>query len=203
MKGTDHCGVHSRLDTPKKRESPSTATSRRRASCTSGRTKSKSRTITLVVTLPPVSRQMRAATLSTANPLLPRTPTRAQVARWWPLESRGMPAVAPGQREGRRRRRRRRTRNRHGSQRVTRHNGHVDSANPHPTRAWERLSFRCITQTPEEVPVWMPPRAANLLFRNQVRNRLVAVALDSLHVRVLPTMEVQIPGLLGGTWLRQ
>ena len=49
----------------------------------------------------------------------------------------------------------------------------------------------------------MPPRAANNFVRNQVRNRPVGVALASFHVRVLPTMEFQIPGLLGGTWLRQ
>ena len=57
--------------------------------------------MTLVVTLPPASRQMRAATLSTANPLLPRTPARAQGARWWPgVEWLATPAVAPSAGEG-------------------------------------------------------------------------------------------------------
>ena len=49
----------------------------------------------------------------------------------------------------------------------------------------------------------MPPRAATLLVRTQVRNHLVGVALASLHGRVLPTTEVQVPGLHGATWLRQ
>ena len=49
----------------------------------------------------------------------------------------------------------------------------------------------------------MPPRAATLLVRTQVRNHLVGVVLASLHGRVLSTMEVQIPGLHGGTWRHQ
>ena len=49
----------------------------------------------------------------------------------------------------------------------------------------------------------MPPRAATLLVRTQVRNHLVGVVLASLHGRVLPTIEVQIPGLHGGTWRHQ
>ena len=117
-----------------KMESPSTTTSRRRVSCTSGRAKSMSRTMTLVVTLPPASRQIRASTFSTANPLLPRTPAQAQAAvvatgiEWRPHQQ-----LRPVKRRGRRRRRRRRIRNKCGSKRVTRHNGHVARANPEPS----------------------------------------------------------------------
>ena len=46
---------------------------------------------TLVVTRPPPSRQIRAATLSRAHPRFPRTPARAHAARWWPKASRGRP----------------------------------------------------------------------------------------------------------------
>ena len=44
--------------------------------------KSRSRTMMFCVTRPPASRQMRLAALSTAYPLRPRTPARAQAARW-------------------------------------------------------------------------------------------------------------------------
>ena len=72
----------------------------------------------------PASRQIRAATFSTANPLLPRTPARAQAAWWWPLASSGRPhrQLRPVKGRGRRRRRMRRIRNKCGSKRVTRHN---------------------------------------------------------------------------------
>ena len=53
--------------------------------------RSRSRTMTLVVTRPPASRQMRAVTVSRAYPLLPKTPARAQAARWWPQASSGRP----------------------------------------------------------------------------------------------------------------
>ena len=59
---------------------PST-TSKRRASLTLEAAKSRSRTITLVVTRPRASRQVWAAALSTAKPRLPSTPVLAQAAR--------------------------------------------------------------------------------------------------------------------------
>ena len=49
----------------------------------------------------------------------------------------------------------------------------------------------------------MPPRATNHFVHNQVQTRLVGVAPASHHARELPTMEVQIPGLLGGTLLHR
>ena len=51
-----------------------------------GHRRSKSRTHTLVDTLPPASRHIRAAAFSTANPRLPRTPAVAHDARWWPYQ---------------------------------------------------------------------------------------------------------------------
>ena len=71
---------------------PSTTTSSLLPSATApGRARSRSRTNTLVVTRPPPSRQMRAATLSRAHLLLRRTPALAHAARWWPKESNGRP----------------------------------------------------------------------------------------------------------------
>ena len=52
---------------------------------------SKSRIMQFVPTRPPASRQMRAAALSSANPLLPKTPALAHAARRWPNESIGRP----------------------------------------------------------------------------------------------------------------
>ena len=46
-------------------------------------------TRTLVVTLPPASRQTRAAVLSSENPRWPNTPANGHAARWWPRESSG------------------------------------------------------------------------------------------------------------------
>ena len=61
MKGTDHRGVHSQVDTPKKeRARPPQLQD---DACTSGRTKSMLRTMTLVATLLTASLSMRAATL--------------------------------------------------------------------------------------------------------------------------------------------
>ena len=62
-------------------------TSRRLPSCTWGALRSISRNMKLVATLAPPSRQMRAATLSTANPRRPRTPALEHAARWWPKDS--------------------------------------------------------------------------------------------------------------------
>ena len=54
-----------------------------------GNTMSRSRSMTFVVTRPPASRQILAATLSKGHPRLPSTPACAHAARWWPLESSG------------------------------------------------------------------------------------------------------------------
>ena len=56
-----------------------------------GTGRTRSRTNKFVATRPPASRQIRAAALSTANPRLPKTPTCAHEARWWPKESRRRP----------------------------------------------------------------------------------------------------------------
>ena len=66
-------------------------TSSRRLSVRSGAAKSISRTSTFLATRPPASRHMRAAALSSANPLRPGTPDRAHDARWCPNESIGRP----------------------------------------------------------------------------------------------------------------
>ena len=63
---------------PPNRGSPSTTTSNLRASAARGSSKSKSRTMTLVVTLPPASRQTLAVALSNANPRRPNTPARTR-----------------------------------------------------------------------------------------------------------------------------
>ena len=44
---------------------------------------SKSRTMTLVATLPPASLHVRAPALSSAKPRLPSSPVLEQPARWW------------------------------------------------------------------------------------------------------------------------
>ena len=56
---------------------PSTTTSSRRPSAGCGSARSKSRTMTFWVTLPPASRHTRAIALSKADPLRPNTPARA------------------------------------------------------------------------------------------------------------------------------
>ena len=56
-----------------------------------GTAKSMLRTTMFGTTLAPPSLQMRAAMLSSGNPLLPNTPVRPQAARWWPKESAGRP----------------------------------------------------------------------------------------------------------------
>ena len=48
-------------------------------------------TRTLVVTLPPASRQTRVAALSNVNPRRPNTPANGHAARWWARESSGRP----------------------------------------------------------------------------------------------------------------
>ena len=63
---------------------PSATTSIRQASTWSIGSKSKSLTITFVVTIARASRHTRAAALSKAHPRRPRTPASAQRARWWP-----------------------------------------------------------------------------------------------------------------------
>ena len=59
---------------------PSTTTSSLRPSAALGSARSKSRTMMLVVTLPPASLQTLAVALSSANPLRPSTPARAHDA---------------------------------------------------------------------------------------------------------------------------
>ena len=49
--------------------------------------RSKSRTITFVVTRLPASLHTRAAALSSANPRRPNAPVLVQEVRWWPRES--------------------------------------------------------------------------------------------------------------------
>ena len=84
--------------TPPKRGSPPATTSSLRPSPAIGSATSRSRSRTFVATRPPASRQVRATTLSNGHPRLPKTPTRAQAARWWPRESSGRPpAVMRGQ----------------------------------------------------------------------------------------------------------
>ena len=60
---------------------PSATISNRRASPGFGAAKSISRTMTLVVTRAPPSRQILEVALSTAKPLLPKTPAQAQAVR--------------------------------------------------------------------------------------------------------------------------
>ena len=87
MHGTHQGGVDSQLAPPK--EGQSVHHRRRLSLARTGR--SRSRIKQLVPTKPPASLQMRAAALSSANPLLPKTPALAHVARWWPNESIGRP----------------------------------------------------------------------------------------------------------------
>ena len=60
------------------------------------------------MTLPPASRQTRAAALSRAKPLRPNTPETAQADRWWPKASSGWPHRQADEDRGRGRQRRRR-----------------------------------------------------------------------------------------------
>ena len=72
---------------PPNRGRPSATTSSLRVSAAWSSARSRSRTLTFVVTLPPASRQIRAVTVSNANPLLPKIPALAQAARkssGWP-----------------------------------------------------------------------------------------------------------------------
>ena len=102
---------------PPYRGNPSTRTSNRRASWAFGRARSISLTMTFTATLPPASRQTRAAALSTANPRLPNSPALEHAARWWPQGSSERPHRQKRNERGsgRRRRRRRSTRKRDGS----------------------------------------------------------------------------------------
>ena len=80
---------------PPKSSNPSATTSNLRMSAALGSARSRSRTMTLVVTRPPASRQMRAATVSRAYPLLPKTPARTVVAT--SVEWKATPAGTHGQ----------------------------------------------------------------------------------------------------------
>ena len=53
--------------------------------------KSRSRTKTFVLTFPPNSRQIRAATFSNGNPRRPNTPATGHADRWWPRQPRKRP----------------------------------------------------------------------------------------------------------------
>ena len=103
---------------------------------------SRSRTKTLVVTLPPASRQTQVAALSSANPRLPNTPARAQHARWWPRASRRRPHMQKRRekRRGRRRRCNKSTRKNWGSKRVSGVHGVVKKATPAPDPLWDARS---------------------------------------------------------------
>ena len=70
-------GVHSQLI----KGNPSATTSNLLASPASCNSSSRSRAKMSVATRPPASRQILAATLSTAHPLLPRTPAHAYAAQ--------------------------------------------------------------------------------------------------------------------------
>ena len=82
---------------------------------------SKSLSITLVDTRAPPSRQICATALSTANPLLPRTPDLLHAARWWPRASRRRPhrQDRTDRGKGNRKRRSDKTRNCSASIRLT------------------------------------------------------------------------------------
>ena len=103
---------------------PSVTTSRRRASTRSIGNKSKSLTMTFVVTLAPASRHTRAAALSKANPRRPKTPASAQPARWWPRTSRRRPHRQEREEGGRGSQRRRRSSTRKAEE-SKRDNGEV------------------------------------------------------------------------------
>ena len=75
---------------PRNRGKPST-TSSLRSSTLLNTGKSRSRTKTFVLTLPPASRQIRAATFSSGNPRRPNTPATGHADRWWPRQSRRRP----------------------------------------------------------------------------------------------------------------
>ena len=87
VEGAHECRVHCQLTSPK--QGKAVHPDLQRLSNGLGATRSRSRTNTLVVTRPPASRHMRAAALSKANPLRPKTPNRGR--RWWPNESIGRP----------------------------------------------------------------------------------------------------------------
>ena len=72
---------------PRNRGKPSTTTSSLRSSTLLNTGKSRSRTKTFVLTLPPASRQIRAATFSSGNPRRPNTPATGHADRWWPRQS--------------------------------------------------------------------------------------------------------------------
>ena len=83
-------------------------------------TKSRSRTMTFVVTRAPASRQTRAAALSNAKARRPNTPAPPQAARWWPRGSRRRPHRQKREEGGRgcQRRRNKSTRNTEESNRA-------------------------------------------------------------------------------------
>ena len=73
-----HCGITANWHLPNKGR-PSTTTSSLRPSAALGSARSKSRTMMLVVTLPPASLQTLAVPLSSANPLRPNTLVRTML----------------------------------------------------------------------------------------------------------------------------
>ena len=87
--GTHECGVHRQLSAVEQRESVNDDFSL--LSRTPPTPRSSSHKNTLVRTLPPASRQMRAAAVSRGNPLRPRIPATEQAERWWPKLSRRRP----------------------------------------------------------------------------------------------------------------
>ena len=102
--------------------------------------RSRSRAQMLVATRPPASRQILAATLSTAYPLLPRTPARGHPARLWPWASSERPhrQVRTDSGRGTWSRRSKSTRRRWEPSDVMRHVGRVERANPPPGPACDR-----------------------------------------------------------------
>ena len=127
---------------------PSTTVSSRLPSASEPtKPRSRSRNNTLVVTRPPPSRQIRAATLSKAHPRLSRTPTRAHAARWWPKESSGRPhrQVRTVRGKGNWSRRNKVTQKRWASILVTRHVGQHVRTKPAPDPPWERVAATALS----------------------------------------------------------
>ena len=96
------------------------------------RNRSKSRSMTFVVTLARASLQIRAAGLSTPHPRRPKTPARYHAARWWSNGSIWRPHRHTRDVRGRTRRKRRRRRilNNWGSNCSRGHVGTHDSGAP-------------------------------------------------------------------------
>ena len=112
--------------TPPNTDKPSATTSNRLESVLL-RAMSRSLTMTFVETRAPASRHICSTALSTAKPLLPRTPALLHAARWCPNTSRRRPHTQERTDKGKGNLRRRSRRVRKSSEpiRVTRHTGNA------------------------------------------------------------------------------